>query len=93
MACAAHGPASGTARLLRPVRTLSPSHATPLLLAGLNKYSSRITQPKYQGASQAMLYATGLKEEDMSKPQVNEGRHPAPAVASAYATTAFSAIV
>ena len=25
----------------------------------LNKYSSRITQPKSQGASQAMLYATG----------------------------------
>jgi len=37
---------------------------------GLNKYSSRITQPKSQGASQAMLYATGLTEEDMSKPQV-----------------------
>jgi hypothetical protein len=37
---------------------------------GLNKYSSRITQPKSQGASQAMLYATGLREEDMNKPQV-----------------------
>jgi dihydroxy-acid dehydratase len=36
----------------------------------LNKYSSKITQPKAQGASQAMLYATGLREEDMSKPQV-----------------------
>jgi dihydroxy-acid dehydratase len=36
----------------------------------LNKYSSEITQPKSQGASQAMLYATGLREEDMSKPQV-----------------------
>ncbi|MBV6433561.1 MAG: Dihydroxy-acid dehydratase [Bryobacteraceae bacterium] len=36
----------------------------------LNKYSSRITQPKSQGASQAMLYATGLTEEDMNKPQV-----------------------
>ena len=36
----------------------------------LNKYSSRITQPKSQGASQAMLYATGLTEEDMDKPQV-----------------------
>ncbi len=36
----------------------------------LNKYSSEITQPKAQGASQAMLYATGLREEDMSKPQV-----------------------
>ncbi|MFN6401732.1 MAG: dihydroxy-acid dehydratase [Planctomycetota bacterium] len=36
----------------------------------INKYSSRITQPKSQGASQAMLYATGLKPEDMSKAQV-----------------------
>ncbi|HUL10760.1 MAG TPA: dihydroxy-acid dehydratase [Methylococcaceae bacterium] len=36
----------------------------------LNKFSSRITQPRSQGASQAMLYATGLREEDMSKPQV-----------------------
>ena len=36
----------------------------------LNQYSSKITQPKSQGASQAMLYATGLSEEDLSKPQV-----------------------
>jgi dihydroxy-acid dehydratase len=36
----------------------------------LNKYSARITQPPSQGASQAMLYATGLREEDMAKPQV-----------------------
>src|ERR1700742_3852034 len=36
----------------------------------LNKYSSRITQPKSQGASQAMLYATNLTPEDMNKPQV-----------------------
>ncbi|HZT69351.1 MAG TPA: dihydroxy-acid dehydratase [Terriglobia bacterium] len=36
----------------------------------LNKFSSRITQPRSQGASQAMLYATGLREEDMNKPQV-----------------------
>lgn len=36
----------------------------------LNKISSRITQPKAQGASQAMLYATGMDEEDMNKPQV-----------------------
>ena len=33
--------------------------------------SSRIlTQPASQGASQAMLFATGLEEEDLSKPQV-----------------------
>ncbi len=36
----------------------------------LNKYSARITQPKSQGASQAMLYGTGLTEEDMDKAQV-----------------------
>ncbi|MHB8974323.1 MAG: dihydroxy-acid dehydratase [Pirellulaceae bacterium] len=36
----------------------------------LNKYSSRVTQPKSQGASQAMLYGTGLSEADMDKPQV-----------------------
>ncbi|MBP9502618.1 MAG: dihydroxy-acid dehydratase [Candidatus Promineofilum sp.] len=36
----------------------------------LNRYSSRITQPASQGASQAMLYGTGLTEGDMDKPQV-----------------------
>ena len=36
----------------------------------LNKWSRKITQPKSQGASQAMLYATGLTEADMNKPQV-----------------------
>ncbi|KAI1076597.1 dihydroxy-acid/6-phosphogluconate dehydratase [Whalleya microplaca] len=36
----------------------------------LNKISRSITQPKSQGASQAMLYATGLSEADMSKAQV-----------------------
>ncbi len=36
----------------------------------LNRYSSRITQPKSQGASQAMLYGAGMNEEDMEKPQV-----------------------
>ncbi len=36
----------------------------------LNKFSSRITQPKAQGASQAMLYGTGLSHDDMNKPQV-----------------------
>jgi dihydroxy-acid dehydratase len=36
----------------------------------LNKISRHITQPKAQGASQAMLYATGLREADMDKPQV-----------------------
>lgn len=33
----------------------------------MNRFSKRITQPREQGASQAMLYATGLTEEDMHK--------------------------
>src|SRR5512135_3226713 len=36
----------------------------------LNRISRRITQPKSQGASQAMLFATGLTEADMDKAQV-----------------------
>jgi dihydroxy-acid dehydratase len=36
----------------------------------LNVYSSRITEPKSAGASQAMLYGTGMSEADMAKPQV-----------------------
>src|SRR6202167_6220713 len=36
----------------------------------LNKYSARITEPPSQGASQAMLYATGLTPEDMGKPEI-----------------------
>ncbi|MEM7115791.1 MAG: dihydroxy-acid dehydratase [Chloroflexota bacterium] len=36
----------------------------------LNKYSTTITENKRQGASQAMLYATGLQPADMAKAQV-----------------------
>lgn len=36
----------------------------------LNKVSSAITQPKSQGASQAMLYATGLSDQDLDKAQI-----------------------
>ena len=36
----------------------------------LNRYSARITEPKSQGASQAMLYGTGLTSEDMAKAEV-----------------------
>src|SRR5271154_6821859 len=46
-----------------PVKTVNK-------LSQLNKYSAHITQPKSQGASQAMLYATGMTEADLSKPQV-----------------------
>jgi dihydroxy-acid dehydratase len=38
--------------------------------AQLNRYSSRITQPASQGASQAMLMATGLSWKDLDKPQI-----------------------
>lgn len=36
----------------------------------LNKYSRTITEPPSQGASQAMLYATGLTPEKITLPQV-----------------------
>ncbi|MBT5018506.1 MAG: dihydroxy-acid dehydratase [Planctomicrobium sp.] len=39
-------------------------------MSELNKYSSKITQPRSQGASQAMLYATGMTSEEMNKAQV-----------------------
>ncbi len=39
-------------------------------MAQLNQISSRITQSKAQGASQAMLYGTGMTAEDMEKAQV-----------------------
>ncbi len=35
----------------------------------LNKYSRIITQDETQPASQAMLYALGLQEEDLNKAQ------------------------
>jgi dihydroxy-acid dehydratase len=37
---------------------------------GLNKHSQRLTQDATQPAAQAMLYAVGLSDEDMQKPQV-----------------------
>ena len=77
-------PLLGRASLPRPVRASqkqataiaevleSGTSAKPEIPAGLNKFSARITQPKSQGASQAMLYGTGLTESDMSKPQVGD---------------------
>jgi dihydroxy-acid dehydratase len=47
----------------------SPTSDGPIL----NRYSGKLTQPKKQGASQAMLYATGLKPEDLCKAQVGIG--------------------
>ncbi len=36
----------------------------------LNQYSAHVTQPRSQGASQAMLLGAGLTEADLDKPQV-----------------------
>ncbi|KAG1808342.1 dihydroxy-acid and 6-phosphogluconate dehydratase [Suillus variegatus] len=36
----------------------------------LNKISCQLTQDKSRGGAQAMLYAVGLTEEDMEKPQI-----------------------
>ncbi|KAJ4483182.1 dihydroxy-acid/6-phosphogluconate dehydratase [Lentinula aciculospora] len=53
------------------IHTLKPSTGTP---SGnnvvLNKISCEITQNKIHGGAQAMLYAVGLTEEDMNKPQI-----------------------
>jgi dihydroxy-acid dehydratase len=39
-------------------------------MSEINKYSKRITQNESQPASQAMLYALGVKEDDLKKPQI-----------------------
>ena len=44
--------------------------ANPVTSISVNRYSSQITQPAVQGASQAMLLATGLSQTDLNKPQV-----------------------
>jgi len=51
----------------------SPDNSFETSMNQLNKFSSRITQPKSQGASQAMLYGTGMTPEDMNKGQVGIG--------------------
>ncbi|KAB2623195.1 dihydroxy-acid dehydratase [Pyrus ussuriensis x Pyrus communis] len=48
----------------------SPPATAPKQHQKLNKYSSRITEPKSQGGSQAILHGVGLSEEDLSKPQI-----------------------
>ncbi|WOO78874.1 Dihydroxy-acid dehydratase [Vanrija pseudolonga] len=64
--------------MINPTKALSGAAARRHLSssatanAGLNRYSAKITQPKQQGASQAMLYATeGIDNiEDLAKPMV-----------------------
>ena len=45
----------------------APEHAGG---GGPNRYSARITAPRSQGASQAMLLGAGLTPDDLTKPQV-----------------------
>ncbi|KAI1101234.1 dihydroxy-acid dehydratase [Jackrogersella minutella] len=70
----ARAPAALVRRSLAPSRKYARLlSTTPCRLSDttdLNKVSRIITQPKAQGASQAMLYATGLNDEDLKKPQV-----------------------
>ena len=53
--------------------TTTATATPPTPTRQLNRYSARITQPASQGASQAMLIATGLSWEDLNKPQVGIG--------------------
>jgi dihydroxy-acid dehydratase len=39
-------------------------------VSSINRYSSRVTQPRSQGGSQAMLYGVGLTDADLQKAQV-----------------------
>lgn len=59
--------------MLRCQRTFSTTARFAKDASGLNKFSKVVTQGKDQGASQAMLYATGFKSNDMNKAQVGVG--------------------
>ncbi|CCC69755.1 hypothetical protein NCAS_0D01740 [Naumovozyma castellii] len=59
--------------LLTKVANVRQFSTTRNLAKKLNKYSYVITEPKDQGASQAMLYATGFKKDDFTKAQVGVG--------------------
>ncbi|XP_010527484.1 PREDICTED: dihydroxy-acid dehydratase, chloroplastic-like [Tarenaya hassleriana] len=71
-----HNAPSGDHRRRRPtfLCAVAADPSPPPTAAGdvlkLNKYSSRITEPKSQGGSQAILHGVGLSEDDMSKPQI-----------------------
>ncbi|KAL8486790.1 hypothetical protein ACS0TY_023007 [Phlomoides rotata] len=62
-------PSSLTVRASTTTETDVPP-PPPTTTTKLNKYSSRITEPKSQGGSQAILYGVGLSDDDMHKPQV-----------------------
>ncbi|KAI4973227.1 hypothetical protein ZWY2020_028935 [Hordeum vulgare] len=79
-------PASGR-RLATRVRAASAVSDEPKL----NKYSARITEPKSQGASQAVLYGVGLTDADLRKPQaVRDGIRDAGMVAFRFNTVGVS---
>ena len=64
---------ANSSRIGRLSPPLSSHYVRKFIVSGpLNKYSSHITQPKSQGASQAMLYGTGMTDDDMQKAA---GRH------------------
>uniref|UniRef100_A0ACD6AH80 Uncharacterized protein n=1 Tax=Avena sativa TaxID=4498 RepID=A0ACD6AH80_AVESA len=63
---AAPTPAAGRRLATRVRAAAAPVSDEPKL----NKYSARITEPKSQGASQAVLYGVGLTDADLRKPQV-----------------------
>ena len=50
--------------------TINPAGAVDKDGLPMNKFSRRVTQRRSCGASQAMLYGTGMSFEDMGKPQV-----------------------
>ncbi|CAK5281629.1 unnamed protein product [Mycena citricolor] len=52
------------------IHALPTAPAVPASNAKLNKISSQLTQVKARGGAQAMLYAVGLSEADMEKPQI-----------------------
>ncbi|KAJ3693039.1 hypothetical protein LUZ60_012134 [Juncus effusus] len=57
-------------RNLPPVRATTAAPRPAAAPAKLNKYSARITEPKSQGGSQAILYGVGLSDADLTKPQI-----------------------
>ncbi|KAL0433067.1 UNVERIFIED_CONTAM: Dihydroxy-acid dehydratase, chloroplastic [Sesamum latifolium] len=64
------GPPSFTVRASTTTTETAAPQPPSATTQKLNKYSSRITEPKSQGGSQAILYGVGLSDEDMHKPQV-----------------------
>eukprot|EP01061_Rhynchopus_euleeides_P006863 TRINITY_DN15860_c0_g2_i1.p1 TRINITY_DN15860_c0_g2~~TRINITY_DN15860_c0_g2_i1.p1 ORF type:complete len:593 (+),score=242.28 TRINITY_DN15860_c0_g2_i1:72-1850(+) len=55
---------------LQTKETINASPETDVNGQPLNKFSRRVTQRRSCGASQAMLYGTGMSLDDMAKPQV-----------------------